>query len=54
MEKRMHLGEEHPETLRSMSTLASTYLKQGQLKEAEALQVALTYSHWGNGKICMY
>jgi hypothetical protein len=42
MEKRMHiLGEEHPDTLTSMSNLAVTYYDQGQWKEAEALQVVV-------------
>ena len=33
------LGEEHPDTLRSMANLASTYSKQGRWKEAEELRV---------------
>jgi uncharacterized protein involved in tolerance to divalent cations len=33
------LGEEHPDTLTSMSNLASTYWNQGKLNEAEGLQV---------------
>ena len=32
------LGEEHPDTLMSMSNLASTYRKQGRRKEAEVLE----------------
>ncbi|GKT48180.1 nephrocystin-3 [Colletotrichum spaethianum] len=36
--KRM-LGEEHPDTLKSMINLASTYTEQGYWKEAEKLQV---------------
>ena len=40
MEKRKHLlGEEHPETLRSIRSLANTYRGQSQWKEAEALEV---------------
>ena len=40
MEKSKHvLGEEHPDTLRSMANIAVTYMHQGQWKEAEALQV---------------
>jgi tetratricopeptide (TPR) repeat protein len=33
------LGEEHPDTLRSMGNLASTYQNQGRWKEAEELEV---------------
>ena len=33
------LGAEHPDTLRSMGNLASTYQFQGRWKEAEALDV---------------
>src|SRR3984957_18187823 len=33
------LGEEHPDTLTSMSNLASTYGNQGRWKEAEVLEV---------------
>ncbi|KAL2036638.1 hypothetical protein N7G274_010664 [Stereocaulon virgatum] len=33
------LGQEHPETLTSMSNLASTYRNQGRWKEAEQLEV---------------
>ena len=33
------LGDEHPDTLTSMSNLALTYRNQGRWKEAEALQV---------------
>ncbi|EWZ78435.1 hypothetical protein FOWG_17299 [Fusarium oxysporum f. sp. lycopersici MN25] len=33
------LGEEHPDTLTSMSNLASTYWNQGRWKETEKLQV---------------
>ena len=35
------LGEEHPDTLISMLYLASTYRRQGQWKEAEALEVVV-------------
>jgi tetratricopeptide (TPR) repeat protein len=38
MRKRI-LGEEHPDTLRSVGNLASTYQNQGRWKEAEELQV---------------
>jgi len=42
MEKSKHvLGEEHPDTLRSMANLACTYRDQGQWKEAEALEVVV-------------
>ncbi|PCD23156.1 hypothetical protein AU210_014679 [Fusarium oxysporum f. sp. radicis-cucumerinum] len=33
------LGEEHPDTLKSMGNLASTYRNQGRWKEAEELEV---------------
>jgi hypothetical protein len=33
------LGPEHPDTLTSMSNLASTYRNQGRWKEAESLGV---------------
>ena len=33
------LGEEHPDTLTSISNLALTYRNQGQWKKAEDLQV---------------
>jgi hypothetical protein len=33
------LGEEHPGTLASMASLASTYRNQGWWKEAEELEV---------------
>ena len=33
------LGQEHPDTLRSMNMLASTYLSQGRWKEAEELMM---------------
>lgn len=35
------LGQEHPDTLTSIGNLASTYLEQGRLKEAEGLEVQL-------------
>ena len=35
----MLLGAEHPDTLRSMGNLASTYCYQGMLNEAEQLEV---------------
>jgi tetratricopeptide (TPR) repeat protein len=35
------LGEEHPDTLTSMTNLASTYREQGRWKEAEELQVSV-------------
>ncbi|KAF7761692.1 hypothetical protein Agabi119p4_9684 [Agaricus bisporus var. burnettii] len=42
VEKRKQLlGDDHPDTLRSMGNLAATYRKQGQRKEAEALQVVV-------------
>jgi tetratricopeptide (TPR) repeat protein len=37
--RRELLGEEHPDTLTSMSNLASTYADQGRWKEAESLEV---------------
>src|SRR5260221_51503 len=41
MEKRRQvLGEDHPDTLKSMGKLASTYWNQGRLKDAEVLEVA--------------
>ncbi|KAJ7803984.1 P-loop containing nucleoside triphosphate hydrolase protein [Mycena olivaceomarginata] len=40
MRKRV-LGEEHPETLTSMSDLTVIYQKQGRWKDAEALQVVV-------------
>ena len=33
------LGQEHPDTLTSMSNLASTYRNQGRWKEADELEV---------------
>jgi L-lactate permease len=33
------LGEEHPDTLSAMSSLATTYLNLGQWKDAEDLEV---------------
>jgi hypothetical protein len=36
--RKTKLGEAHPQTLRSMGNLASTYLKQGRWEEAEQLQ----------------
>ena len=33
------LGADHPDTLRSMANLASTYLDQGRWNEAEQLQI---------------
>ncbi|KAH6666143.1 TPR repeat protein [Halenospora varia] len=33
------LGERHPDTIRSIANLASTYHQQGRLKEAEEIQV---------------
>ncbi|KDR65417.1 hypothetical protein GALMADRAFT_38047, partial [Galerina marginata CBS 339.88] len=42
MKKRKQvLGDEHPDTLRSMGNLASTFWKQGRLTEAEALYVVV-------------
>src|SRR5260370_248611 len=42
MEKRKHLlGEEHPDTLKSMGNLATTYWDQGKWKEAEALEIVV-------------
>ncbi|KAJ7884983.1 hypothetical protein B0H13DRAFT_2277916 [Mycena leptocephala] len=42
MEKRKHvLGDEHPDTLRSMANLAATYGNQGHWKDAEALEVVV-------------
>jgi len=42
MEKRRQvLGEDHPDTLRSMGNLTSTYWNQGRLKDAEVLEVAV-------------
>src|SRR6266567_7440875 len=42
MEKSKHLlGEEHPDTLKSMANLAATYWNQGRWKEAEALEVVV-------------
>ena len=42
MEKRRHiLGDEHPDTLTSMGSLAATYRNQGRWKEAEALEVVV-------------
>ncbi|KAJ7813412.1 P-loop containing nucleoside triphosphate hydrolase protein [Mycena olivaceomarginata] len=42
MEMRKHvLGEEHPDTLTSMASLAATYRKQGRWKDAETLQVVV-------------
>ena len=38
-ERRTKLGGDHPDTLRSMGNLASTYWKQGRWSEAEALQM---------------
>ncbi|KAJ7309224.1 hypothetical protein DFH08DRAFT_944303 [Mycena albidolilacea] len=35
------LGEEHPDTLMSMSSLAATYQNQGHWKDAETLQVVV-------------
>jgi tetratricopeptide (TPR) repeat protein len=35
------LGKEHPDTLTSMTNLASTYREQGRWKEAEELQVSV-------------
>ena len=35
------LGADHPNTLTSMSNLASTYRQQGRWKEAEELEVPL-------------
>ena len=32
------LGEEHPDSLKSMANLASTYHSQGQWKEADELE----------------
>ena len=37
------LGAEHPHTLQSMANLASTYFDQGNLKEAEQLEVQVLY-----------
>ncbi|KAG9087574.1 hypothetical protein FS749_002835 [Ceratobasidium sp. UAMH 11750] len=39
------LGSEHPDTLVSMSWLASTYWNQGRYKEAEALKVEVLDAH---------
>ena len=40
METRLKiLGEEHPDTLKSISNLALIYRNQGRWKEAEELQV---------------
>jgi hypothetical protein len=33
------LGEKHPDTLRAMGNLASTYWQQGRSKEAEELDL---------------
>ena len=42
MEKRKQvLGDDHPDTLKSMANLASTYRNQGRWKEAETLQVVV-------------
>jgi hypothetical protein len=42
MEKRKQLlGEDHPNTLTSMSNLASTYRNQGRWKDAEVLEVVV-------------
>jgi hypothetical protein len=37
--RRRVLGEEHPDTISAMASLASTYWKQGRWKEAEELEV---------------
>ncbi|KAF9470348.1 hypothetical protein BDN70DRAFT_772852, partial [Pholiota conissans] len=40
MEKtKQFLGDDHPDTLRSMANLAATYWNQGRWKEAEKLEV---------------
>ena len=39
------LGPEHPETLRSMNNLASTYWNQGRYEEAEKLNVQVREAH---------
>jgi hypothetical protein len=36
------LGQEHPDTLTSIANLASTYMNQGQWKQAEELNVQVT------------
>jgi hypothetical protein len=42
MDKTKHaLGEEHPDTLRSIGNLASIYRNQNQWKKAEALEVVV-------------
>jgi len=38
-ERRIKLGEDHPDTLSSMASLAATYRNQGRWAEAEALQM---------------
>ncbi|KAK2598195.1 hypothetical protein QQS21_005672 [Conoideocrella luteorostrata] len=43
--RKMVLGEQHPDTLRSMANLASTYRYQGRWKEAEELQVQVMETH---------
>jgi serine/threonine protein kinase/tetratricopeptide (TPR) repeat protein len=37
--RRQRLGEEHPDTLRSMNNLANVYRKQGRYNEAEKLNI---------------
>jgi hypothetical protein len=50
MERTKHtLGEEHPDTLTSISSLAATYQNQGQWKKAEALN-----RWWSWKKECIY
>jgi hypothetical protein len=49
MEKRMHLlGEEHPDTLTSMSNLAVTYAPSGLMEEGRST------AGGGDGKIRMH
>ena len=39
--KKKQLGAEHPDTLLSMANLATTYMYNGDLKEAEQLEVQI-------------
>jgi hypothetical protein len=40
--RKAQLGADHPNTLRSMANLASTYRNQGRWDEAEKLEVQVT------------